>query len=80
MHGKKQVSVKIVPVYLKEGPGVGEARVVSNEGHKPTTIVLGPDEGAIIGKFLHHADLTGIGITAPASSTEDLEKEGNDGS
>lgn len=80
MHGKKKVSMKIVPVHLKEGAEVGEARVVSNEGHRPITIVLGPDEGAIIGKFLHHADLTGIGINGPASSSDDLEKEGDDGS
>lgn len=80
MMGKKQVPGIVVPVHLKDDTEVGEARVVSNNRGRPITIVLGPDEGAIIGKFLHNADLTGIGIAGPStSSSEPDEKEADAG-
>mgnify|MGYP006959401892 CR=1 FL=1 len=76
MIGKKQVSVSIVPVHLRDSEDeVGRARVVSNLRHKPTAIILGPGEGAIIGTFLHNADLTSIGVQGPpptSSAEEEL--------
>ncbi len=75
MIGKKQVTVHTVPVHLKDNTVVTQARIVSNEGKRAVTIVLGPDEGAIIGTFLHHADLTAIGIQPPVESSSAEEKE-----